>query len=1071
MHTPEHEHDSEMFVCPKTGRCVRRPGKRNGWRWGFTLLGLGSLIWFLLRVLPKPSRAFYPCMRLAAPLASGFVVWLLGAGAALAFLRAWKSLRRAKYALAGMCLLIGLIATWATLVRAPLGTAHGFTPSESRNAPIGVDRGVNPGRVAWAWDPDATQGEVKWDESTGFFWDDDHNNQAVIDDLMGKVIRWLAGEEADGPAWDALFRHHNITRGRGDRGYQPGEKIAIKFNLNASLDRTIYHVGWDGIAHIYNPGIYAVDYDNEADHTPHAIRALLWQLTTQAGVPQQDIYIYDSIRYWTDKYWNFLHAEFPGVHFMDVQGYLGREQAVSTADPVMFYSKLSVTDGQLSDRLPAFVVDAAYMIDFAILKKTGPGITVCGKNHFGTITENPVHLHEFIRHPGYTYPWIGDYSAYVDFMAHPEVGGKTFLYLVDAIWAGWGYGEAHSMPVKWQIPPFNNDWPSSLFASQDPVAIDSVALDFLSAEDATIAPNADSYLHEAALIPSPPSGTAYDPDGDGVPHASSLGVHEHWNNSTDKQYSRNLGLDYGIELVSAPPAIWRALNVASTPVSGVTIAATPSPLGGDTPYAATVSNGAAVSLTAPGETTVDSVRYRFAYWTVNDTQQPASQTTCALTVSAATTATAVYTLNSAPVAVDDSYPATEDVPLVVSAPGVLANDTDEDDDALTAVLGAGPAQGTLALQPTGAFTYTPPPNFHGTVQFTYTARDAEAASAPATVTITVAPVNDAPVAQNGGLYAVIGVPTPGTLLATDVDGDVLTFEIVDEPGKGTVLVNAATGAFTYTANAGASGDDAFTFRAFDQQVYSNTATITLNISGGVNSPPVAVDDSYAFTPGATLTVGAPGVLGNDSDSDGDAMTTRLVTGPAYGKLTLHRNGSFTYRSKTRSPLADQFTYRVSAGRVWSDTATVLLIPGSLWQPDLLIGSDDAGFLGDDIYNRDGDGQTQLAIVSHGITARYHIRIQNDGADDDTFVITGPASADGWRITYLSQSQKDITAQVTDAGWEAPPFRGNVPATHLWVLVTPDSSVPPDTVVELLLTAASQNDPTKKDAVKAVTRMP
>ncbi len=96
-------------------------------------------------------------------------------------------------------------------------------------------------------------------------------------------------------------------------------------------------------------------------------------------------------------------------------------------------------------------------------------------------------------------------------------------------------------------------WASSLFMSQDPVAIDSVGLDFVRNE-----PTADecrgmpeNYLHEAALADKPPSGTVYDPNQDGKPVAS-LGVHEHWNNATDRQYSRNLGKREGIELVAWP---------------------------------------------------------------------------------------------------------------------------------------------------------------------------------------------------------------------------------------------------------------------------------------------------------------------------------------------------------------------------------------------------------------------------------------------------------------------------------------------------------------------------------------
>jgi hypothetical protein len=110
------------------------------------------------------------------------------------------------------------------------------------------------------------------------------------------------------------------------------------------------------------------------------------------------------------------------------------------------------------------------------------------------------------------------------------------------------------------MPPFNGDWPSSIFLSQDQVAADSVAFDFMDYEWDGSPTNingypqmsgADDYLHEAALIPDPCSGTTYDPNGDGG-LTENLGVHEHWNNATDKQYSRNLNpiTGEGIELIT-----------------------------------------------------------------------------------------------------------------------------------------------------------------------------------------------------------------------------------------------------------------------------------------------------------------------------------------------------------------------------------------------------------------------------------------------------------------------------------------------------------------------------------------
>ncbi|NIP26858.1 MAG: SMP-30/gluconolactonase/LRE family protein [Phycisphaerae bacterium] len=108
-------------------------------------------------------------------------------------------------------------------------------------------------------------------------------------------------------------------------------------------------------------------------------------------------------------------------------------------------------------------------------------------------------------------------------------------------------------PRRWKSYPFNGDWTSSLLASQDPVAIDSVGFDFLHEEyeEHPRKVGVDDFLHESSLADNPPSGTFYDPDHKGkVKRLASLGVHEHWNNPKDKKYSRNLGKGKGIELVA-----------------------------------------------------------------------------------------------------------------------------------------------------------------------------------------------------------------------------------------------------------------------------------------------------------------------------------------------------------------------------------------------------------------------------------------------------------------------------------------------------------------------------------------
>ena len=119
--------------------------------------------------------------------------------------------------------------------------------------------------------------------------------------------------------------------------------------------------------------------------------------------------------------------------------------------------------------------------------------------------------------------------------------------------------------------PFNGQWPCSLLASQDPLAVDSVGLDLLSTEwpEFTGKGGVDDYLHEAALASDPPSRTFYDPDhATATQRLPSLGVHEHWNNPQEKKYSRNLGTGKGIELV--PVELGSAPKLAQGPAGDAT---------------------------------------------------------------------------------------------------------------------------------------------------------------------------------------------------------------------------------------------------------------------------------------------------------------------------------------------------------------------------------------------------------------------------------------------------------------------------------------------------------------------
>jgi hypothetical protein len=304
-------------------------------------------------------------------------------------------------------------------------------------------------------------------------------------------------------------------------------------------------------------------YNNAMDVTPQLAFSLLKQLIDTMHVAQSDITIGDPYRGMPNEIYDLCYARFPDVHYIEGLGTDGREQTEISADNVFFNS-----DDNFQSRLPQAYIDAAYLINMPCLKThNSAGITIAAENHQGSVIgpEQDATSQYMGNYLHYDYPVdggaenqkMGIYRHLVDYMAHKYLGGNTLIYIVDAIWSGRNWD---AVVEKWQMSPFNNDWTSSLFLSQDPVAIESVGFDFLYYEYKTypsshgnanypLVAGVQDYIHQAADPANWPSGINYDPStSDHSSPVSSLGVHEHWNNATDKQYTRNLGTNTGIEL-------------------------------------------------------------------------------------------------------------------------------------------------------------------------------------------------------------------------------------------------------------------------------------------------------------------------------------------------------------------------------------------------------------------------------------------------------------------------------------------------------------------------------------------
>jgi hypothetical protein len=486
--------------------------KMHGWKgiW-FHIAGIIAIVWFLIRVVPKPQRAQYPCQQVAMSISLGYIAfWSI----LLTGLVVWLRTAKTKFAKTLPTMFVGSLlifsitgAVFATNYfqnQQPTATSWDPIPKQ----PMGTGVGINPGRVVWVWNPNATEQNL-----VGDWWEEANNNQDVLDQMVSTGIQDLTGSPTDSEAWNAIFRYFNEVHGNGDIGYQPGEKIAIKINLNNALG---------GIGDPY------VKEDNDRDASPYVIKALLRQLVNVVGVPQEDITIFDASRPIVNCLYNRIYyetypadhlvEEFANIHYVDsLGGATGREQVIPSSTMIHF------SDGLLRT-LPTCVVDAKYIINIPLLKRhpINSGVTLSGKNFFGSFIEPVADLHPY-HISGLT---MGNPAPQVDLLAYEHLGGKTLLFLGDGTY---GTKVDHKTIAKFLMYPFNDDWTNSLFFSQDPVALDSVMYDFLLTEGTNPIEGSQNYLHQAAVPPE----NVYDPEGDGIYLSQSLGVHEHWDRTVD----------------------------------------------------------------------------------------------------------------------------------------------------------------------------------------------------------------------------------------------------------------------------------------------------------------------------------------------------------------------------------------------------------------------------------------------------------------------------------------------------------------------------------------------------------
>jgi hypothetical protein len=547
----------------------------------FIIAGFFALMWFLIRVIPKPSRATYPCQRAAFPIASAFVIWLTGLTASMFGLK-YISKKFEQYrwvvvacSVATVVVLLGWITVMpgavATSFAAPdttyrLASGFDWKPGVS-DQPIGVARGIYPGRVVMSRNPEATKWAGNWKLKDDQWWLDKNTDVDKVNEILSVTLQKLTGTKKDNDAWNKIFRYYNEnTHHLKKRGYQPGEVVAVKINLNnSSVDKK----------------------DNQTDATPQMVLAMVRQLVYKAGVLQKDIIIYDARRPIYPYMLTTIWKEFKDVRFLQekapvapqpVNPAYGNYTGLEAADWVegISYSAGNYKNAKL---IPRQIKESTYLINLALLKlhsypynymedgdEGQTALTMSGKNHAGSI-KGTSELHSILntKKEGKK----NAYSPLVDLASSSNLGGKTILYVLDGLYCGRKW---RCYPLHFPNPPFNNkaepyenpEWPSCVLASFDGVAIQSVGLDIMYAQSKNnfeksyhnvprilVRENADDFLLEMATPENAPSGTKYVQDGKPV---KSLGVFEHWDNDSTMRYSRNIDpkKGQGIEFVYIP---------------------------------------------------------------------------------------------------------------------------------------------------------------------------------------------------------------------------------------------------------------------------------------------------------------------------------------------------------------------------------------------------------------------------------------------------------------------------------------------------------------------------------------
>ncbi len=335
------------------------------------------------------------------------------------------------------------------------------------------------------------------------------------------------------------------------------------------------------------------------------------------------------------------------------------------------------------------------------------------------------------------------------------------------------------------------------------------------------------------------------------------------------------------------------LNLEATAAGGATAAAT-----GD---ASGSGNGGFIVIDRTSDSTLATAGF--------DTSDETTTTTTAVSQPADAVSAAA---NTAPATSDIELTTNEDQPVTGS---IVA--TDGDGDSLSYTLNGSPANGSVILNADGTFTYTPAGDFNGSDRFTVTISDGQGGTTTSTVTIGVTPLNDAPTSADLSLTTTEEQAVSGAIVATDLDGDSVSYTMADAPANGTVTLNG-NGTFNYTPAGDFNGSDRFTVTISDGQGGTTTSTVTIGVAPQ-NDAPTSTDLSLNTNEDTPVT---GSIIA--TDLDGDSLSYSLNGEPTNGSVTLNEDGTFTYTPASNFNGSDSFSVTVSDGNGGTTTSTVTI---------------------------------------------------------------------------------------------------------------------------------------------------